>query len=226
MQRLQVLLRGIRRSQGGRLTKPQRAPITVHHLHSLYAYIIRRYSDKDACMLWAAFTSAFFGLLRASEFTAPSESTSLPSTLMFRHVTVAASQNEVTFLLPMSKTDSYGHGAKVHFVARHTPCCPVTALISFSHYHPCPSGPLFMFQDGGYLTRTHIASLLSFVFPNQPNLNTHSFRIGGASALSAAGVPDYIIKIIGRWSSDSFLRYIRLSSSTIASYQLRIGDRI
>ena len=44
-------------------------------------------------------------------------------------------------------------------------------------------------------------------------INTHSFRIGGASALAAAGVPVAQIQILGRWSSDCFIKYIRLSKS-------------
>ena len=42
--------------------------------------------------------------------------------------------------------------------------------------------------------------------------STHSLRIGGASALAAAKVPDYIVQRIGRWKSLAFLKYIRLAS--------------
>jgi hypothetical protein len=37
----------------------------------------------------------------------------------------------------------------------------------------------------------------------------HSFRIGGATILAAAGYPDHVIKLAGRWSSDAFLTYVR-----------------
>ena len=36
-------------------------------------------------------------------------------------------------------------------------------------------------------------------------------RIGGASILAAAGVPDYIIQLAGRWKSLAFLQHIRLA---------------
>ena len=43
-----------------------------------------------------------------------------------------------------------------------------------------------------------------------PNLySTHSLRIGGATVMAAAGLPDYIIQLIGRWKSLAFLTYIR-----------------
>jgi hypothetical protein len=38
----------------------------------------------------------------------------------------------------------------------------------------------------------------------------HSLRIGGASMLAAAGLPDYVIQKQGRWKSLAFLEYIRL----------------
>jgi hypothetical protein len=40
-------------------------------------------------------------------------------------------------------------------------------------------------------------------------VGTHSIRSGGAMAMYLAGVPVFTIMLIGRWSSDAFLRYIR-----------------
>ena len=41
-----------------------------------------------------------------------------------------------------------------------------------------------------------------------------SLRIAGACILASANVPDYLIKKAGRWKSDVFLRYIRMSVNT------------
>ncbi len=38
---------------------------------------------------------------------------------------------------------------------------------------------------------------------------THSLRSGAAIEMYMAGVPVYTIMLIGRWSSDAFLHYIR-----------------
>ena len=221
------MLRGIRRSQGGSLARPQRPPLTLSHLRVLHEYLHRAYAPNDAMMLWAAFTSAFFGLLRSSEFTAPSSSSILPSTLMFYHVTFTYAPHTARLFLPMSKTDPYGSGASVILFALNSPFCPVSALATFYRAHPTSRGPLFTFAAGGFLTRSHVAAVLAVVFPSQPALNTHSFRIGGASALAAAGVPDYIIQAMGRWTSDSFLRYVRLSPPSLREYQHRMhGDSV
>jgi len=42
-----------------------------------------------------------------------------------------------------------------------------------------------------------------------PEIGTHSIRSSAAMAMYLAGVPVYTIMLIGRWSSDAFLRYIR-----------------
>jgi hypothetical protein len=41
------------------------------------------------------------------------------------------------------------------------------------------------------------------------NYTLHSGRIGGATALAAAGVADSAIMAAGRWKSDAYSRYIR-----------------
>ncbi|KIK32047.1 hypothetical protein CY34DRAFT_40586, partial [Suillus luteus UH-Slu-Lm8-n1] len=42
-----------------------------------------------------------------------------------------------------------------------------------------------------------------------PRISGHCFRIGGTTELLLRNVPPHIVKVMGRWSSDSFLRYWR-----------------
>ena len=41
------------------------------------------------------------------------------------------------------------------------------------------------------------------------DIGLHSIRASGAMAMYLNGVPVYTIMLLGRWSSDAFLRYIR-----------------
>jgi hypothetical protein len=41
------------------------------------------------------------------------------------------------------------------------------------------------------------------------DVGTHSNRSGGAMGMYLAGTPVYTIMLLGRWSSDAFMRYIR-----------------
>ena len=84
--------------------------------------------------------------------------------------------------------------------------------------NPSLVGPFFQFQNGTFLTRNSICRLLQSTFPTL-NVNTHSFRIGGASAASSHGIPDSIIQVLGRWSSDCFRNYIRISDQDLEGYQ-------
>jgi hypothetical protein len=47
-------------------------------------------------------------------------------------------------------------------------------------------------------------------------LGTHSIRSGAAMAMHLANVPVYTIMLIGRWSSDAFLRYIKVQVQEFA----------
>ena len=60
---------------------------------------------------------------------------------------------------------------------------------------------------------------------NDALFSTHSLRIGGASALAASGVPDYVIQLQGRWKSLAFLDYIRLASRVFRSTITTLSDR-
>jgi hypothetical protein len=53
-----------------------------------------------------------------------------------------------------------------------------------------------------------------------PRTTGHCFRIGGTTELLILGTPPDVVKVTGRWSSDSFLRYWR-SLEEIAPLHIR-----
>ena len=84
-------------------------------------------------------------------------------------------------------------------------------MTALKHYYKSlhhTAGPLFQHEDGTYLTRGELSSIIKKCFTEEVNLNTHSFQIGGASATAAAGIPYFVIQALGRWKSDSFKQYI------------------
>ena len=74
-----------------------------------------------------------------------------------------------------------------------------------SHFALFPQ--LWLRSDGSVPSHSWFLSRLHSVFPR--SIGGHSMRAGGATSLTAAGVPPSQIQAIGRWRSDTFERYIR-----------------
>ena len=90
----------------------------------------------------------------------------------------------------------------------------------FGHYQDTYSTndseqPLFTFVSGLYLTRQELSDTLKRLLPSvsEDSLSSQSFRIRAATPAAAAGVPDWFIKVLGRWSSDCYERHINTPSA-------------
>jgi hypothetical protein len=91
---------------------------------------------------------------------------------------------------------------------------------------------LWLCETGKLLARSWFILHLRSVI-NDPNVAGHSLRSGGATALALAGTPLDHICLIGRWSSDAFLIYLRqnpiLIQSTLAgrsAFDAQRADRL
>ena len=56
------------------------------------------------------------------------------------------------------------------------------------------------------------------------HFGTHSLRIGGATALYAAGASETIIRTLGRWSSDCFRLYVRACYEQCTAWSRKAGS--
>ncbi|XP_073246070.1 uncharacterized protein [Porites lutea] len=215
-------LRGIKSSLG--IAKRARFPITISILRQIYAKLKPFQSlDTDSSMLWAAFTLAFFGFLRSSEFTYNGkfniQSHLTRSDVHFYPNIVQPVSFEV--VIKKSKTDPFRETAKLTIAKSNSTVCAVTALRDYL-LQTNPSGatqPLFQFSDGRHLTRSsltnNLRALLKVCGLDSTCYASHSFRIGAATTAGAAGLPDWLIKVLGRWKSDAYQSYIRTPKETI-----------
>ena len=212
MPRLHYVKTAIRRVQGSMYNKPARTPVSWHMLERICAFIACTESAHDADMLTSAVLLAFFALLRVSEYTTPSSSTFDES---IHHsvsdVAVIWTRRIATINIKVSKTDPFREGVclKVGMLGHYL--CPVRALARYLLIRGPRPGPLFLFRNGAHLTRARILDILTRALPDIPNINTHSFRRGGASALAAAGIPDTTIRVLGRWKSNAYADYIEFT---------------
>ena len=76
-------------------------------------------------------------------------------------------------------------------------------------------GPLFCFMDGTGITtsdvRDEVKRLMAAQGMDPALFGAHSLRIGGGTVALAAGVPPALIRLMGRWSSDVYDIYCRMS---------------
>ena len=169
--------------------RPTRQPLTttvlmdvIRHLRAHTGYL----GKHDKRMLAAAFTLAFFGLLRVSEFTVPSKHSFDPR----KHASLTSirwGHNYVVFTIKSSKTDQFRHGHAVHIFKSDNDLCLFTAMHQYFKYCRTKRNvPLFRFQSGHPLTRhsclKHLRSILTAAGYQPLAFNTHSFRIGAATS--------------------------------------------
>lgn len=223
MLRLQLVLRGIKRCQGDHTRI--RMPITIHHLrlfHLLLAIPIT--ANFDSIMLWAAMTLAFFGFLRLGELTCNAKFNktihlTLDSISFSKPVGSDTSQF-MTVHIKESKTDPFRLGHTIIVGSTNCDLCPVRALKKYISLRPPVPGPLFIHTSGKPLTKhtltTETRQLLASSGFNAANYAGHSYRIGAATTAAEAKLPPWLIKTMGRWSSDCYERYIKTPVNTVA----------
>ena len=212
------LCTGIKQLQGA-----TRLPITINILKTLKheLHVSTSITVYNKRLLWAAFTLAFYGFLRVSEFVAPSLTQYAPqSNLTVRDTTLQ--HNQIHLHIKQSKTNPFRASHTILIAATQTSTCPVRALhiyLKLRNQKQPTSNPLFIFEDGRFLTREAFTQELRHLLQNagfQPTAYaSHSFRIGAATTAAAAGLPSWLIQTLGRWSSDCYKNYIHCPSTTI-----------
>ena len=167
--------------------------------------------------------TAFFGLLRASEYLVTNTHQYVGEhTLLTSDISFALGKSFVSIFIKKSKTDPFRQGFTLRLWATNNNLCPVVALSNF-HKRCVHFGPLFRFTNGSFLTRAIFSDIIQQGIPDV-NLNTHSFRIGGASTAHAAGIPDSTIQTLGRWASDAYQLYLRIPSQTLQNTFIRMSE--
>ena len=208
----------------------EKLPITHAILERISKYLG---NSHDHQLLWSAMTLGFFGLLRAAEFTAPSQSRFDPNVhLLVKDVSFRTSDNGQCFISVMvkdSKTDKIGKGYLIHIGCTSKPVCAVCSMKSYLNCKPSPIDmllPLYRFQNGAFLTKSLLVSTtrtyIALIGINPDNYTGHSYRVGGATTAAEAGLNEWEIKLMGRWSSEAYQRYIKTSIGTIIGFSSRM----
>jgi len=181
--------------------------------------------DKDKKMLWATFTMAFFGFLRSGELcTSSANGFDMAVTLSPQDIAVDNITNPqlLRITLKVSKTDPFWEGVDEVCLARtKDDLCPVSAVLAWLTIRGTSEGPLFLFESGSPLTRqalvSHLKRALVAAGINPQGYSGHSFRIVAATTAADKEIEDLQIKMLGRWKSNAYQRYIKPSGSRLAT---------
>ena len=193
---------------------------------------------------------AYTTLSRVSEYLytgAKSAHTLLSDDVMFElsdgQILPAHSANHYTFKdvvgclvnIRSAKNDAAGRGHRYYF-EKSAPgdqslYCIVWTLWRYSQIaHPTAGRSFFYIQEvnwtlkPAYLNQRlkHMAGMYGL---DASRVSSHSLRIGGATALAAAGLHEYEIKQMGGWKSDVFLDYARNTTEMFARARTALARR-
>jgi hypothetical protein len=232
---LHLVMRGIRKSQG----KPgalQRLPITTPILSRLCSLLAQGvFGTYWDTLLTAAFNLAFFAFLHCGEFTTRLKRFDMSTRLCFNDISVVHTDkkaSQMSLLLRASKTDPFRQGCTITLYPTGNTLCPVETMLRYLALRAATvisvGEPLFLTPDRAPLTRgvfiEALRSLLQRLGLESAHYAGHSFRKGAATSAADAGIPDHLIKTMGRWSSDCYVRYISTPVSLLQSSQCRLAN--
>ncbi len=206
---LDLLMRGIAREesrQPGR-AKP-RLPITPNILRKIKGVWGKAAQDPDTTMMWAACCVAYYGFLRAGEFTVPSDNGYDPGAHLGKRDVAFNRLKKPSMMrvtIRQSKTDPFRKGIELFIGRTATDLCPVEAMLQYLLVRRVGEGPLFWLADGKPLTRSRfvdrVRGALAEAGLKEAEYGGHSFRIGAATTAAEKGLGDALIKTLGRWRS-------------------------
>ena len=176
-------------------------------------------SHHELFMFKAMCAMAFFVFLRIGEITVSKRDSVNGNLLQLDQVSKKHSGNGNVVSLIITFT-SYKHNYNQNpfsiVLNRQPKACPVQSFLDYVSVRGIAHGPLFINHDGSPVLRSEFSKMLGSVIrlcnldPNR--YKGHSFRIGAATYAAEQGVSDNKIRHLGKWKSDAFKKYIRITS--------------
>lgn len=212
-QRIQYLLRAADNLTPSTSRRQPRNPITLSMLAHL-ASVLDHSDPLDVCCLAVA-CCAFWGQARLGELLPATltiaKHNPLPELSHLRPPSTPAGSRVLH--IPWSKT-TLAAGASIFLPKQNHPADPISALQLHILTNSPTTGPIFSYRIRGTLVVLSKPKFLArvsscFTSTNFPHITGHSFRIGGTTELLLRRVDPKVVQVMGRWSSDAFLRYWR-----------------
>ena len=193
-----------------------RLPITLPILHKIIVAASRFSCSKyQICQFQAMCSIAFYAFLRVGEMTSTNRQG--PRPLQIHQVVKLVNNSNSIVSLKLTFQDfkhSYNQPPFSIVITRAPTFCLVQLMLDYLTLRGYKPGPLFMTSHGHPVSRTAFTDQLSLALKfcelNPERYKGHSFRIGAASHAADRGLSDTQIRVLGRWRSHAFHRYIRI----------------
>ncbi len=131
----------------------------------------------------------------------------------------------VVFTTRSAKNDQAGNGSRIYMDVQDEQSPQVAFCVASDAFRwaqrarPRGADSFFSYHNRWQLTPDEYSLAIKLVAKRMgldpTRYSSHSLRIAGASALAAAGKPDWFIKKMGRWKSLAFLQYIQFSVTSM-----------
>ena len=230
------MLKGMRRVLGD-VPKKLRRGVCPRALQSAMDKVLDPDDPVDA-NIRAALATALQGLLRSAEYT--SEKGEITRTTLMRSDIVELTDERVVIMMAPCKNMHHLGGKTCPLVDGAQPdgdtssVCAVREIRNMLRVDPTPPAvstnqyPLFRCPHSNKPIRYQtinamVKRLMGAVGENPDQFSSHSLRIGGATALFAAGANETVIRTMGRWSLDIHRLYVRACFEQCCEWTRRAG---
>ena len=227
-----MILNSVKRSQNQ--NKRIRLPITFDILEQIIKSLRKGVFSKFIdLMIETASVISFFGFLRCGEITVIKSEHFEPA-INLCISDISFTDNIANLHLKQSKTDPFRKGIDIQLHKINSHICPYRVLKRYleirktflSSYQN--TDPLFVSIGNLAMERDFFITKIRYVLElcgyNPKNFSGHSFRIGAGTAAGQAKIEDHMIKTLGRWSSDCYVRYIRTQPISIKHAQQQLAE--
>ena len=201
-------LKGCRRIRG--VAAKRKRALTFDDLNLVHTSLSNSTLHDDRLFL-AMLLTGFFSLMRLGELSFPNDKQLQNWRKVTKRSTAVITEDQYEFHLPCHKADPFFEGNRI--IVKKQQHCNINPLSSFKSYlqsrdqlFPLAS-PLWLTSRGTVPTWHFFMSRMRRYF--ESDVGGQSMRAGGATSLAEHGVPPSLIQLIGRWSSNAFLIYIR-----------------
>ena len=197
-----------------------RLPITLPILDRLVSIApFLQGSTYQISQFQAMCSLAFYAFLRIGEMTTHFNSNANPPLQLYQITKLISPSGELqAFKLTFGDFKRSHNSRPFSVVLSRQPnsTCPVVLLSKYLTLRGVRPGAIFVSEGGLPVSRSVFSSQLlracHLCGLDPSRYKGHSFRIGAASYAADRGFSDAQIRMLGRWKSNAFLRYIRVPS--------------